>query len=114
MEGSREMPRVTYIQTDGSSEALDLAVGKSLMLAAQSNGVAGILGECGGQAMCATCHVYVDERFLERLPAISDDEDAMLDEAASERKPTSRLSCQIEVTDELDGLELHVPAEQVW
>ena len=108
------MPQVTYVQIDGTTETFDLGVGKSLMLAAQSHGVSGILGECGGQAMCATCHVYVDERYLAHLPEMSEDEDVMLEEAASERKPTSRLSCQIDVTDELDGVVLHVPEEQVW
>ncbi|OLT09030.1 ferredoxin [Pseudonocardia sp. CNS-139] len=108
------MPRVTYVQPDGSRETFDLGAGKSLMLAAQSNGVSGILGECGGQAMCATCHVYVDSRHLDRLPPMSEEEDVMLEDVASERKPSSRLSCQIELTDELDGIELHVPEEQVW
>jgi 2Fe-2S ferredoxin len=108
------MPKVTYVQADGSSETFELTPGKSFMLAAQSNGVAGILGECGGQAMCATCHVYVDERYLDRLPAVSEDEDAMLEEAASERKANSRLSCQLEVSGELDGIVLNVPEEQLW
>jgi len=108
------MARVTFIQADGSRDALDLGTGKSVMLAAQSNGVSGILGECGGQAMCATCHVYVRADYLDRLPPVSEDEDAMLEEAAAGRKTNSRLSCQIEVTDELDGIELGVPEEQVW
>jgi 2Fe-2S ferredoxin len=82
------------------------------MLGAQSHGVAGILGECGGQAMCATCHVYVDAKDLDLLPPMSDDEDAMLEDTASERKPTSRLSCQIDACDELDGIIVHLPDEQ--
>jgi 2Fe-2S ferredoxin len=106
------MPKVTYVQFDDARETFDIATGKSLMLGAQSNGVAGILGECGGQAMCATCHVYVDAKDLEILPPMSDDEDAMLDDAASERKPTSRLSCQIEACDELDGIIVYLPEEQ--
>jgi len=108
------MPEVTYVQADGSIESFDLTPGKSLMLGAQSNGVPGILGECGGQAMCATCHVYVDETYLDRLPPVSEDEDAMLDDAAAERKPNSRLSCQVEVTDDIDGIVLHIPEEQLW
>ena len=107
------MPRVTYVQADGSAQTLELSSGKSLMLAAQSHGVAGILGECGGQAMCATCHVYVEEAYLGRLPEMTEDEDAMLEEAAAPRKPTSRLSCQVELTDDLDGLVLHLPEEQL-
>jgi 2Fe-2S ferredoxin len=107
------MPRVTYVQADGSSQTLELSTGKSLMLAAQSHGVAGILGECGGQAMCATCHVYVEESYLGRLPEMTEDEDAMLEEAVSPRKPNSRLSCQVELTDDLDGLVLRLPEEQL-
>jgi 2Fe-2S ferredoxin len=108
------MPKVTYIQTDGASETYDFPVGNSLMLAAQAHGVDGILGECGGQAMCATCHVYVDEKYLQHLPEVSEDEDEMLEEALAERRPNSRLSCQIPVTGELDGVVLEVPEEQAW
>ncbi|MDV6271457.1 2Fe-2S iron-sulfur cluster-binding protein [Rhodococcus globerulus] len=108
------MSKITYVQPDGSLETCDVSPGKSLMLAAQSKGISGILGECGGQAMCATCHVYVDESFLDKLPAPSEEEDAMLEEAASDRRPNSRLSCQIDASDELDGLVVHVPAEQLW
>jgi 2Fe-2S ferredoxin len=106
------MPKVTYVQPDGARETFDIATGKSLMLGAQSHGVAGILGECGGQAMCATCHVYVDANDLDALPPMSDDEDAMLDDTASERKPSSRLSCQLEASDELDGVVVYLPDEQ--
>jgi 2Fe-2S ferredoxin len=74
--------------------------------------VEGILGECGGQAMCATCHVYVDAKDLENLPEMSDDEDAMLEDTASERKSNSRLSCQIDASDELDGIVVYLPDEQ--
>jgi 2Fe-2S ferredoxin len=108
------MPKITYVQPDGSRETFDVSAGKSLMLGAQSNGVAGILGECGGQAMCATCHVYVDENDLARLPDLSEDEDAMLGDTASERRPTSRLSCQIDASDDLDGIVLYLPEEQLW
>src|SRR3984893_12204988 len=103
------MPKVTYVQPDGARETFDIATGKSLMLGAQSHGVDGILGECGGQAMCATCHVYVDEKYRQYLPEVSEDEDEMLEEALAERRPNSRLSCQIPVTGELDGVVLQVP-----
>lgn len=106
------MAKVTYVQPDGARETFDIATGKSLMLGAQSNGVAGILGECGGQAMCATCHVYVDAAGLDLLPPMSDEEDAMLEDTASERKPTSRLSCQLEAGDDLDGIVVYLPEEQ--
>jgi 2Fe-2S ferredoxin len=108
------MPKVTYVQADGSSATYDFSVGNSLMLAAQSQGVDGILVECGGQAMCATCHVYVDEKYLDRLPDMSEDENEMLEEATAERRPTSRLSCQIPVTEDLDGVTLEVPEEVTW
>ncbi len=83
------------------------------MLAATSHGIDGILAECGGNAMCATCHVYVDESWLGRLPAMGSEEDALLDGAAAERRPTSRLSCQIKLTPDLDGLVLRLPDRQV-
>ena len=106
------MPKVTYVQPGGARETFDIATGKSLMLGAQSHGVDGILGECGGQGMCATCHIYVDAKDLDILPPMSEDEDAMLEDAASERKPTSRLSCQLEACDDLDGIVVYLPEEQ--
>ena len=106
------MPKVTYVQPDGSAESYDVPVGKSLMLAAIAHNVPGILGECGGQAMCATCHVYVDEAFVERLATMSEDEDEMLEATASQRLPNSRLSCQLICSTELDGLIVTLPEDQ--
>ena len=106
------MPRVTYVQPDGASETIEVAAGASVMHAAVTNGVAGILADCGGACACATCHVYVDEGWLGRLDPVGDDEDGMLECTASERRPTSRLSCQIDVTPELDGLVVHTPETQ--
>src|ERR1700722_4269740 len=103
------MPKVTYVQPDGARETFDIATGKSLMLGAQSHGVAGVFGGCGGQAMCATCHFYVDPKALALLPPMSDDEDAMLEDTASERMPTSRLSCQLEARDDADGIVVPLP-----
>ncbi|HYZ23325.1 MAG TPA: 2Fe-2S iron-sulfur cluster-binding protein [Rhodopila sp.] len=105
--------KATYIRHDGGRVALDIPEGTSLMRGAVSNNVDGIVGECGGQMMCATCHVYVDPEFLCWLPAVSEDEDAMLDAAACERKPNSRLSCQIVATDALDGIVVHMPETQL-
>lgn len=82
------------------------------MRAAVENGILGILAECGGSAMCATCHVYVDERYLDRLAPMNATEDAMLDSTAAERRPNSRLSCQITMTDDLDGLIVQLPPTQ--
>jgi len=107
------MPKVTFVQPDGSEETIDVPDGKPFMLAAQAGGIDGILGECGGQAMCATCHVYVDEGFLGKLPEMAEDEDVMLEDTACERLPNSRLSCQLSGGDELDGIVLRLPEEQL-
>ena len=107
------MPSITYIHTDGSREVLDVPVGTSVMRAAILNGVDGIVAECGGEMMCATCHVYVEEAQLRLTPAQSDDEKAMLEFTASERKPNSRLSCQLVVSPEMDGLVVYLPESQV-
>ena len=97
----------------GSREVLDVPLGTSVMRAAIVNGVDGIVAECGGEMMCATCHVYVEPDQLERTPPQSDDEKAMLEFTASERKPNSRLSCQLVATTELDGLVVYLPETQV-
>ena len=82
------------------------------MEGAVQNGVQGILAECGGACMCATCHVYVDEAWLARLDPIEEEEQEMLGSTAAERKVNSRLSCQIRVTAELDGLVVNLPPKQ--
>ena len=101
------MPTVTFIQPDGSREDVDAELGYSVMEAATLNNIAGIEAECGGACSCATCHVHVDPDWVGRLPEMEPMEDAML-EAANERGPTSRLSCQLQVTEELDGLVVTV------
>ena len=107
------MPKIIYRLTDGKERVVDVESGTSVMRAALENDVPGLIGECGGQAMCATCHVYVDESWTRRLPAIGDDEDALLDGAAAERLANSRLSCQINMAGELDGLVLRLPDRQI-
>jgi 2Fe-2S ferredoxin len=107
------MPSITYVHPDGSREVLEVPVGTSVMRGAILNSVDGIVAECGGEMMCATCHVYVDEPYRDRMPAQSDDEKAMLEFTASERKPNSRLSCQLVVTPEMDGLVVYLPESQV-
>ncbi|MBB2971559.1 2Fe-2S iron-sulfur cluster-binding protein [Mesorhizobium sp. RMAD-H1] len=107
------MPTITYIQPDGSSQTIEVPVGTSVMHAAVSNGVAGIVGECGGSAMCATCHVHVEPKYLDLLPPVSDNEAEMLDFAATERQENSRLGCQIKLCEALDGLVVTVPDTQV-
>lgn len=107
------MPRITYIQSDGRTETLEVPVGTSVMQAALTHGVTGILAECLGALSCATCHVYVDPDQLDRLPGLGSAEDDMLECTAGERLPNSRLSCQIIVTPEMDGLAVRVPTAQV-
>ncbi len=104
------MPVATYVLPDGSRHAIAVREGQSLMEAAVRNGIGAIRGECGGSAMCATCHCFVEDD-PSGLPPLGDDEDAMLDETATDRQPNSRLSCQIRMTPELDGLTVRIPAE---
>lgn len=107
------MPKVTYFAPDGTETTLEARVGDSVMDIAVKNGVKGIVAECGGSCSCATCHVYVDEAFLSEVGEAGPLEDDMLDGAASERKATSRLSCQIKMSDALDGLKVTIAPEQV-
>ncbi|MED5534129.1 MAG: 2Fe-2S iron-sulfur cluster-binding protein [Pseudomonadota bacterium] len=101
------MPRIIYIEPDGTRRELEVQVGYSVMEGATMNGVEGIEAECGGACSCATCHAYIDETWLSKLQEIDGMEDAML-ESAVERKSNSRLTCQIQVSEELDGLVLTV------
>ena len=103
---------VHLVDADGSSRALAARTGQSLMRAAVDADVDGIKADCGGVMTCATCHVYVDAAWLDRLPAPSTDEDAMLEMTAAPRAPTSRLSCQIALAPELDGLTVVLPVTQ--
>ncbi|MQA34428.1 2Fe-2S iron-sulfur cluster-binding protein [Modestobacter roseus] len=108
------MPTVTYHHDGGTADVLDVEPGTSLMRAAVRNGVRGIVGECGGQAMCATCHVYVRDPYLGALPDISEDEEEMLDCTTAPRDADrSRLGCQVVVGPDLDEIEVDVPASQV-
>lgn len=106
------MPEVTYVQMDGTARTIDAADGSSVMHVATSNGVPGIAAECGGACSCATCHVYVANAWFERLQPADEDEEGMLECTAAERRPNSRLSCQIHLSDELDGLVVHTPETQ--
>ena len=107
------MPTVTYVHPDGTNTELEVAPGKRVMQSAIAAGIDGIVAECGGQAMCATCHVYVDPGFADVLPTMSDEEDEMLEDTASPRTEDSRLSCQLVLTEELDGLVVRLPESQV-
>ena len=101
------MPKITFVGSDGTSVDVEAKTGYSLMEVAVDNGIAGMVAECGGACACATCHAYIDPERLAQLPAMEDMEDAMLD-SAMDRRENSRLSCQIDVTEELDGLVVTV------
>ncbi|MBH97297.1 MAG: hypothetical protein CMM56_02470 [Rhodospirillaceae bacterium] len=101
------MPKIVYIEPDGTKKELDVEVGYTVMEGATMNGIEGVEAECGGACSCATCHAYIDESWLNKLPEMEGMEDSML-EAAVERKSNSRLTCQIQVTEELDGLIVEV------
>jgi ferredoxin, 2Fe-2S len=105
------MPRITFIEPDGFRRLIDAPVGITLMEAAMQNGVQGILALCGGACACGTCHVYVDAAWLPRLEDKEEMEEGML-ECAWEPGENSRLSCQIHVTADMDGLEVTVPQRQ--
>ena len=105
------MPHITYATHDGEEKTIDVAVGMTVMRAAIAQGIPGIDADCGGACACATCHVYVDADWVGRLPAPAGAEADMLDFVLN-RQPNSRLSCQLEVTDALDGLKVTTPASQ--
>lgn len=101
------MAKIIYITPDSVRHEVDVDDGYSVMEGAINNNISGIVAECGGACACATCHSYIDEAWIDKIPAMDDMEDSMLD-AAFERKDNSRLTCQIEVNDSLDGLVVHV------
>jgi ferredoxin, 2Fe-2S len=106
------MAKITYVEFNGTKRTVDIASGVSIMQGAINNNVQGIIAECGGGCSCATCHVYIDEAWMDRAGKRSEAEGDML-EAVVDLQPNSRLSCQIEVTDALDGLVVLMPAKQV-
>ena len=105
------MAKITYKDFQGNSKTLEIENGLSVMEGAIQNDITGIDADCGGAMACATCHVYVDENWMQKLPQKDDGEEDMLD-MAFEPKKNSRLSCQIIVSDELDGLVVNIPSKQ--
>ena len=105
------MSQVHFISFDGVRRSIETALGENLMRAATDNGVPGIDGDCGGQCACATCHVFVSAPWAERLPEMQTKEHDIL-EFTNERRESSRLACQIIMTPELDGIEVHMPEGQ--
>ena len=105
------MPKITYQDLEGNSKTIEVDNGLSVMEGAVQNDIPGIDADCGGSMACATCHVYVEEKWLAKLPEAEDAEVDMID-MAFEPKKNSRLSCQLIVTDDLDGLTVTTPAKQ--
>jgi len=105
------MTKITFIDASGESRSVDAEIGSTVMESAIRNDIPGIVAECGGSCACATCHVYVDEAWADKLEKAGPLEEDMLDFAYDVR-PNSRLSCQIVVAAELDGLVVTTPAEQ--
>ena len=106
------MPKITYIESNGKNHTIEVANGLSVMEGAIQNNIPGIDADCGGAMACATCHVYVKEDWFNKIPKKEDGEDDMLD-MAFEPKTNSRLSCQLMVSDQLDGLIVNLPEKQV-
>tara|TARA_B110000014_G_scaffold241356_1_gene210105 strand:+ start:276 stop:644 length:369 start_codon:yes stop_codon:yes gene_type:complete len=106
------MTKITYIQNNKKSHSIDVANGLSVMEGAVQNNIPGIDADCGGSMACATCHVYVKEEWFNKLPPKEDGEEDMLD-MAFEPKKNSRLSCQLIVTDQLEGLVVNLPEKQI-
>ncbi|MFT3817538.1 MAG: 2Fe-2S iron-sulfur cluster-binding protein [Rubrivivax sp.] len=106
------MPDIVFVHPDGREEGFEAPDGASLMQAATGHGIDGIVAECGGSGICATCHVYVDPAWAAKLPPPEPHEQDMLEVTAAERRPTSRLSCQIRLGPELQGLRVEIPERQ--
>ncbi len=103
------MVEITFVQPDGTSKTVSAKTGDNVMQTARNASIPGIVGECGGAMMCATCHCYVDDEWAGEATTRNDGEEDMLDCGEAEVKDTSRLTCQLIVSDALDGLVLHVP-----
>jgi 2Fe-2S ferredoxin len=103
---------IRFRRPDGRTRDVPAILGLSIMRVAQDSGIEGIVGECGGSCSCATCHVYIDAEHAQKLPPVSAVEEEMLECVAAERRPGSRLGCQIDVTRDLDGLIVHIPDRQ--
>ena len=106
------MAKIIYIGNNGTSHTVDVAEGLTVMEGAVQNNIPGIDADCGGGMACATCHVYVKDEWFDKINKKSEGEDDMIDQAY-EPKKSSRLSCQIQVSSDIDGLEVHLPEKQI-
>ena len=107
------MAKITYVEHSGTEHVVDVASGLTVMEGARDNGIPGIEADCGGACACSTCHVYIDDAWVEKLPAMDGMEEDMLDFAYEPDPTKSRLTCQIKVTDDLDGLRVVMPEKQI-
>ncbi len=107
------MPTVIYVGTTGQEYTVDAVDGESVMATAVKNGVPGIIGECGGNASCATCHVWVRDEFVPLVGEPGETEEDLLEMGVSDRREGSRLSCQIKMSDELDGLTVDIAPQEI-
>ena len=112
-EGTLRMAKITYVEHGGKEHVVEVANGLTVMEGARDNNIPGIEADCGGACACSTCHVYVDPAWVEKLPAKDDMEEDMLDFAYEPNPDTSRLTCQLKVTDALDGLRVQMPEKQI-
>ena len=107
------MPKITYITFDGKKHTVEVQIGLTVMEGARDNNIPGIEADCGGACACSTCHVYIDNDWINKLPPIDDIERDMLDFAFEPDENSSRLTCQLEVTEKLDGLIVKMPEKQI-
>ena len=107
------MAKITYVEHGGIEHVVEVANGMTVMEGARDNNIPGIEADCGGACACSTCHVYVDPAWVEKLPAKDDMEEDMLDFAYEPSPERSRLTCQLKVTDALDGLRVQMPEKQI-
>ena len=107
------MTKITYIEFGGTEHVVDVANGLTVMEGARDNNIPGIEADCGGACACSTCHVYIDPAWVEKVPVKDDMEEDMLDFAFEPDSTRSRLTCQIKVTDALDGLIVQMPEKQI-
>jgi 2Fe-2S ferredoxin len=110
---ARQMAKITYVEFGGKEHVVDVANGMTVMEGARDNGIPGIEADCGGACACSTCHVYVDPAWVERLPGKDSMEEDMLDFAYEPDPVRSRLTCQLKVSDALDGLKVFMPEKQI-
>ncbi|MEM1129984.1 MAG: 2Fe-2S iron-sulfur cluster-binding protein [Pseudomonadota bacterium] len=107
------MPKITYIEHNGTEHVVDVPLGLTVMEGARDNGIPGIAADCGGACACSTCHVYVHPDWVSKLPAAEDMEIDMLDFAYEPDETRSRLTCQLKVTEDLEGLVVQMPEKQI-